>query len=144
MIQTSTSSLNVHFLEFLQTLGWPQGTSKFSCNRSDFDQIHSIPSDFLEEFCKQMTGLITHFERILNIIPCNFTFPFFTCTIILGQGDRNSPESMDNHRNTSKVNSQFLYWADGVSEILFIIPGLCFSSTSSVSRIHFRFYISQN
>ncbi|XP_032791568.2 ral GTPase-activating protein subunit beta isoform X2 [Daphnia magna] len=73
---TLTSSLNPHFVEFLQTLGWSQAQVK-----SDFEK--SIGSD--------------------------------------------------SETNNLQVNFQYLYWADGVSEILFAVPALNSSLTSSVS-----------
>lgn len=42
---------------------------------------------------------------------------------------------IDTEMNIHQVNFQYLYWADGVSEILFAVPALNSSMTSSVSCI---------
>jgi hypothetical protein len=48
-------------------------------------------------------------------------------------------ESVDSNSETNvlQINFQFLYWADGVSEIVFIVPGLSCSSTSFISCIQY-------
>lgn len=47
----------------------------------------------------------------------------------------------DSETNNLQVNFQYLYWADGVSEILFAVPALNSSLTSSVSCIDFCFLV---
>nr|CAH0103904.1 unnamed protein product [Daphnia galeata] len=78
---TLASSLNPHFQEFLQSLGWSQDS-------------------FTTEQAKPTLK-----------------------------------ESVDSNSETNvlEINFQFLYWADGVSEIVFIVPGLSCSSTSFMS-----------
>ncbi|XP_046461247.1 ral GTPase-activating protein subunit beta-like isoform X2 [Daphnia pulex] len=75
------SSLNPHFLEFLQALGWPQDS------------------------------------------------------LTTAQAKPMSKESMDlnSKANAYQMTSQCLYWADGVSEILFVVPALSCTSPSFIS-----------
>jgi hypothetical protein len=50
-----------------------------------------------------------------------------------------SKESMDLNLETNvyQMNFQFLYWADGISEIVFVVPALSYSSPSFISCIQY-------